>query len=320
MVKSLSSGKKLVALTVLAIVFTLIYQFIFVDMKYFDYAMYIRTPKLIAMVIAAFCIGTASIVFQSIIKNRIVTPCLLGMNSLYILVHTGIVFFLGSSNILAANKQVSFLVDIVIMGFAGTIIYGALFKKTKYNILYVLLAGTVLATFFTSVSSTMTRTMDPNEYDQLLTELVAGFDHVNSELIIMALVLIVITALIFYKDIKLLDVITLGKNQAINLGVDYDKTVRRLLIGITFFITIATALVGPISFLGLIIANLSRELFRTYKHSYLMLGSALMGIVVLLGGQILIEHVFGFGTQISVFINLFGGGYFLYLVLKNKGA
>ncbi len=320
MVRLLSSSKKIIILTLLAIAFALVYQFIFVDMKYFDYAMYIRTPKLIAMVIAAFCIGTASIVFQSIIKNRIVTPCLLGMNSLYILVHTSIVFILGSSNVLAANKQVSFLVDVVIMGFAGTIIYGALFKKTKYNILYVLLAGTVLTTFFTSISNTMTRTMDPNEYDQLLTELVAGFDHVNSELITMALILIVITILIFYRDLKLLDVITLGKNQAINLGVNYDKTVRRLLIGITFFITIATALVGPISFLGLIIANLSRELFKTYKHSYLMIGSALMGVVVLLGGQILIEHVFGFGTQISVFINLFGGGYFLYLVLKNKGA
>ena len=206
------------------------------------------------------------------------------------------------------------------MAFAGASIYGVLFKKTNYNILYVLLAGTVLATFFTSISDTMTRTMDPNEYDVLLSELVAGFDHVNSELILMAVGLIILTIIVFWRDIKLLDVITLGKNQAINLGVDYDKTINRLLIAVTFFITIATALVGPISFLGLIIANLSREALKTYKHGYLMIGSFLMGVVVLLGGQTLIEHVFGFGTQISVFINLFGGIYFLYLVMKNKGA
>ncbi len=318
--KGFSSLQKLIALLVLSVVFGLVYQFIFVDMNFFDYAMHIRTPKLVTMIIAAFCIGTASIVFQSIIRNRIVTPCLLGMNSLYIIVHTAIVFFLGSSSLLASNKYVSFLVDIAIMGVAGTIIYGSLFKKTKYNILYVLLAGTVLATLFTSITNTMTRVMDPNEYDQLLTELVAGFDHVNAELIYIALGLMVVTVIIFWKEVRLLDVITLGKNQAINLGVDYDKTVRKLLIGVTFFITIATALVGPISFLGLIIANLSRELFKTYKHSYLMIGSALMGVVVLLGGQTLIEHVFGFGTQISVFINLFGGAYFLFLVLKNKGA
>ena len=318
--KTMTTNKKLALLVVLAIVLAVVYQFIFVDMKYFEYAMKLRMPKLITMSIAAFCIGTATIVFQSIINNRIVTPCLLGMNSLYILIHTAIVFFLGSGHMFASNKYASFLADIALMGILGTVIYGTLFKKTNYNILYVMLAGTVLATFFTSISNTMTRTMDPNEYDVLLSELVAGFDHVNSELIIMALIFIAITIAIFWRDIKLLDVITLGKNQAINLGVDYDKTITRLLIGVTFFITIATALVGPISFLGLIIANLARESLKTYRHSHLMIGSFLMGVVVLLGGQTLIEHVFGFGTQISVFINLFGGIYFLYLVLKNKGA
>ena len=316
----ISSQKKLIILIALSIILGITYQFVFVDMKYFDYAMMIRSPKLMSMVIAAFCIGTASIVFQSIIKNRIVTPCLLGMNSLYIVIHTGLVFFLGSNGFITGSKTNAYLIDIALMGFAGTLIYGTLFKKTKYNVLYVLLAGTVLATFFTSISNTMTRTMDPNEFDVLLSELVAGFDHVNSELILMSIGLMILTAIVFWRDIKLLDVITLGKDQAINLGVDYDKTVRRLLIGVTFYITIATALVGPISFLGLIIANLAREFFKTYKHSYLMLGSFLMGCVVLLGGQTLIEHVFGFGTQISVFINLFGGAYFLYLVLKNNGG
>ena len=52
--------------------------------------MKIRTPKLIVMLITAFAIGGASIVFQSIIHNTIVTPCLLGMNSLYTLIHTAV--------------------------------------------------------------------------------------------------------------------------------------------------------------------------------------------------------------------------------------
>ncbi len=315
-----TSSRKLALLLLLALLSIVVYQFINVDMRFFDYAMYIRTPKMLAMVIAGFCIGIASIIFQSIINNRIVTPCLLGMNSLYILIHTAIAFFLGSSSIFSANKYISFTTDIVLMGILGTLIYGTLFKKTGYNMLYVLLSGTVLATFFSSLSNTLVRTMDPNEYDKLLSELVAGFDHVNAELIVLAVIFIIITLLVFRKDMKLLDVLTLGKNQAINLGVDYDRSIARLLIAVTFLITIATALVGPISFLGLIIANLAREFFKTYKHSYLMLGTALMGVIILLLGQTLIEHVFGFGTQISVFINLFGGLYFLYLVLKNKGV
>lgn len=87
--------------------------------------------------------------------------------------------------------------------------------------------------------------------------------------------MVVLAVLIFVlrKDIALLDVLTLGKAQAINLGVDYDKSIRRLLLGVTLAIAVATAVVGPISFMGLIVANLSRQLLKTYRHSQLILGS-----------------------------------------------
>ncbi len=310
---------KLILMFFLAIALGIGFQFIDVNLNYFEFSMSIRTPKLITMIIASFCIGTASIVFQSVIANRIVTPCLLGMNGLYILIHTALAFVFGATSVIFSNKNLTFMIDVALMGVFGTIIYGFLFKKTKSNILYVLLAGSVMATLFTSISSTLTRIMDPNEYDVLLTTLVAGFDHVNAEIIVLATILIVVIILALKKDLEVLDVLTLGKNQAINLGVDYDKTITRLLVGIVLFITIATALVGPISFLGLIIANISRELFKTYKHTYLMIGSFLSGMIVLFLGQILIEHVFNFGVVISVFINLFGGIYFLYLILRNKG-
>ncbi|HIW94504.1 MAG TPA: iron chelate uptake ABC transporter family permease subunit, partial [Candidatus Flavonifractor merdipullorum] len=78
--------------------------------RLFAYAMKIRTPKLIVMLITAFAIGGASIVFQSVIHNTIVTPCLLGMNSLYTLIHTAVVFFLGSSSAIAASPNLSFAV------------------------------------------------------------------------------------------------------------------------------------------------------------------------------------------------------------------
>ena len=120
------------------------------------------------------------------------------------------------------------------------------------------------------------------------------------------------------RELALLDVITLGKDQAINLGVDYDRCVRRLLLGVTLCIAVATAMVGPISFLGLIIANLSRQLLKTYRHSQLILGSALFGMIVLVGGQLLVEHVYSYTIPVSVFITVGGGVYFLYLLLTNR--
>ena len=279
----------------------------FSNPKLLAYAMKIRTPKLIVMLITAFAIGGASIVFQSIINNTIVTPCLLGMNSLYTLIHTAVVFFLGSASVVASNANLSFAVDVVLMGIAATVIYSWIFKKTKHNVLYVLLVGTVLTSFFGSIQTTLTRVMDPNEYDSLLNTLVASFSNINSEIIVFSLILLASVIFALRRELALLDVLTLGKEQAINLGVDYDRCIRRLLLGVTLCIAVATAMVGPISFLGLIIANLSRQLLKTFRHTQLVLGSALFGMIVLVGGQLIVEHVYSYSVPVSVFITVGGG-------------
>lgn len=313
--------RRLIILSALVLLCAVLYMLVevnFGNSKLFAYSMRIRVPKLIVMLITAFAIGGASIVFQSIINNTIVTPCLLGMNSLYTLIHTAVVFVAGSASIVASNANLAFAVDVMIMGAAATVIYSWLFKKTKHNVLYVLLVGTVLTSFFSSIQSTLTRVMDPNEYDTLLNNLVASFSNVNSEIIVFCLALIALIIFALRKELALLDVLTLGRDQATNLGVDYDKCIRRLLLGVTLCIAVATAMVGPISFLGLIIANLSRQLLRTYRHWQLVLGSTFFGMIVLVFGQLLVEHAFSYAIPVSVFITVGGGIYFLYLLLARK--
>ena len=188
--------RRLIILSALVLLCAVLYMLVevnFGNSKLFAYSMRIRVPKLIVMLITAFAIGGASIVFQSIINNTIVTPCLLGMNSLYTLIHTAVVFVAGSASIVASNANLAFAVDVMIMGAAATVIYSWLFKKTKHNVLYVLLVGTVLTSFFSSIQSTLTRVMDPNEYDTLLNNLVASFSNVNSEIIVFCLALLALS-------------------------------------------------------------------------------------------------------------------------------
>lgn len=312
---------KLIALAAFVVAVIAAYMLInvnFANPKFVKFAMKLRTPKLVAMLVASFAIGAASIVFQSIINNRIVTPCLLGMNSLYTLIHTLIFFALGSGSIFAANDNIAYVIDLVVMAVVATFIYGFLFKKTNYNVLYVLLIGTVLSSLFGSIQSSMIFVMDPNEYDILLETLVASFDNINSEIIVFCIVLLAVLAIALRKDLKLLDVITLGKDQAINLGVDYDRVVRRLLIGVTLCIAVATAMIGPISFLGLIIANLGRQFLKTFRHTQLIVGSGLIGMLALVGSQCLVERVFDYAVPVSVFITIGGGIYFLWLLMRGK--
>ena len=313
--------RKLALLVFLVVVAAAAYLFTdvsFANERLFRYAMKIRIPKLIAMLVTAAAIGGASIVFQSVINNTIVTPCLLGMNSLYTLIHAVVVFVAGSGSFLVVNGNISFAVDLVLMGVAATVIYSYLFRKTNHNILYVLLIGTVLTSFFGSIQSTLVRVMDPNEYDSLLASLVASFSNINSKIIGFAVLLLAVLIFALRRELALLDVLTLGRDQAVNLGVDYDRAIRRLLLGVALCIAIATAMVGPISFLGLIIANLSRQLLKTYRHSQLIAGSALFGMIVLAGGQMIVEQVFVYAVPVSVFLTVGGGIYFLYLLLGKR--
>lgn len=316
-----SSRKRFMILILLALIFIALYMTInvrFDHPKLLVYAMEQRSTKVVVILVVAFAIGAASLVFQSIINNTIVTPCLLGMNSLYSLVHTAVAFFLGTGSVLARNSNLSFLADLLIMGVAATFIYSYIFKKTRHNVLYVLLIGTVLTSFFSSIQNTLVRSMDPNEYETLLATLVASFSNINDEIILLSVMLMACVVFALRKELEVLDVITLGKAQAINLGVDYDNTIRKLLLGVVLFISIATALVGPISFFGLIVANLSREMFKTYRHTELILGSTLIGVLLLIAGQLIVEHVYSYAIPISVFITVGGGLYFLYLLLAQR--
>lgn len=305
----------MVVLAGLVLLFIGLYQFAFVNPKFFAYAMGLRLPRLAVILIAGFAISAAAIVFQTIIRNTIVTPCLLGMNSLYLLIHTAVVFFLGSGSLFAVNPVYAFAADVIVMGFVAGFIYYTIFQKTGGNVLYVLLIGTVLSTFFSSMQNSLTRIMDPNEYDALLNTLTASFTNVNAACIIPGALLLAAIAWWLRKDLAILDVISLGREQAVSLGVDYERTLRRLMVGVALYIAVATALVGPLSFLGLITANIARRLFTTYRHTWLIAGSACVGMLILTAGQFVVEHVMVYAVPVSVFVTIGGGIYFLYLVL-----
>lgn len=308
----------MVALTLLVAAAYTLFGLRFSNPRLLNYQLSRRIPKLIVIALTAFSIGSASIVFQSVINNTIVTPCLLGMDALYTLVHTLVYFFAGAASILVTKRQLAFAVDLVIMAVVSVIIYSYIFRKTGSNVLYVILIGTVLTSFFGSLQSTITRIMDPSSYETLLTTLVASFDNANNSLIFFSIIVLAAIAIFFKKDLRLLDLLTLGKDKAVNLGVDYDKSIRRLLLAVTLYMTVATALVGPLAFLGLIIANLSRQLMQTYRHSYLIAASVLFGMIVLFAGQFLVERIFSYNLPVSVFITTGGGIYFLYLLLAKR--
>jgi iron complex transport system permease protein len=160
--------------------------------------------------------------------------------------------------------------------------------------------------------------MDPNDYDALLTALVASFTSVNSAVLVPAALLLALLAWALRRDLALLDVLALGPESAVSLGVDYRGAVMRLMVGVALAIAAATAVVGPLSFLGLITANIAREATGTFRHAVLVPASILAGIAVLAAGELAVEQAMNFAVPVSVFVTLLGGSYFLWLILRAK--
>lgn len=286
----------------------------------FDYALPRRAMKVLAMVLTGTAIAYATVIFQTITHNRILTPSIMGLDSLYLLLQTLFIFFLGSTHFTVINQQVNFILSVLSMVLFAFLLYRLLFKSNSQSIYFLLLIGIILGTFFSSISLFLQVLIDPNEFLRVQDKMFASFNNVNNDLIWWALLIIVAIVLYGWRYMKELDVLSLGRDTAINLGVDYDSLVKKMLILSAILIAVSTALVGPITFFGLIVANLAYQFFATYKHSILITGATLFSIIALVGGQWIVERIFTFSTTLSVIINFIGGIYFIYLLLKESRA
>ncbi|HBA03570.1 MAG TPA: iron ABC transporter permease [Clostridium sp.] len=282
-----------------------------------DYNLSKRIPKVIAIAITGGSIAFSSMIFQTVTNNRILTPSILGLDSLYMFVQTISVFLFGASSIFMINRNMNFMVSVTIMLVGTLVLYKILFKKDgNSNIFFLLLVGTVLGTLFKSMTSFMQVIIDPNEFETLQSKMFASFANVNTDILLISVIALLIIFVLFYDDVKKLDVMLLGRDQAINLGIDFDRFSKKILIVVAVLVSISTALVGQITFLGLLVVNLSYQFLNTYKHSYQITGSILISIIALIAGQFIVERILNFGSTISIIINFIGGIYFIYLLMK----
>ena len=310
--------RRIIIMAVVALMFLTLYIVWGLNASNYRYNLSVRIPKVLGIFIAGGTIAVASILFQTITNNRIITPSIIGLDALYGLVQTFVVFIFGANSIFMTNKTINFLASGFLMVALAMVLFKVVLKKGENNIFFLLLVGTVVGTLFRSLSSFMQVLIDPNEFDALQTRLYASFSLVNTKIIFVSIIILLIIFAVLYDDFKKLDVMSLGREQAINLGVDYDKFSKKILIIVAILVSLSTALVGPITFLGVIVVNLTYEIIKSYRHSELILVSILISVIALVGGQFLVERVFNFNTTISIVINFIGGIYFINLLLKES--
>ena len=308
-----------VSLFLLAII-TLLMIFLFLTYNTYgnwSFALSLRGRKLLAFVIVGLLTSFSTITFQTISENHFLTPSILGFDSLYVLIQTVLFFIFGQS--LQGDPRL-FIINVFLMVLLSVTLFSALLKKEKQDLFLLLMIGMILGTLFRSLSTFLQVLMDPNEYDKLQGKLFASFSNVDVSLLVLVIPIVIVLVILFLQASPKLDVLHLGNEQAINLGINVNRFRKYMLLLVSIAVALATALIGPITFLGFIVANVTYQWMNTYQHKYLFLSGALLSILFLVAGQFLVEQVFKMNTTLSVVIEFSGGLYFVWKLMKQKGG
>lgn len=275
-----------------------------------------RMNSVIAMAVVAVCQAVATVAFQTVTNNRIITPSIMGFESLYVAIHTSTVYFLGAAGLNNTRTLEMFVVQLVLMVGLSLILYTWLLAGDNPNVHAMLLVGIVLGGGLGSVSTFMQRLLTPSEFDVLTARLFGSVNNADPSYYPLAVPLVLVAAGLMYVNSRRLNVLSLGRDVAVNLGVNHKKHAVYTLVLVSVLMAVSTALVGPMTFLGFLVATLAYQFADTYDHRYVFPMAALLGYCILAGAYFIMNHIFYAQGVVSIIIELVGGLTFLIVVLR----
>lgn len=309
---------KLLLFLVVLLISISIFLFIGINRNNAQYLISTRGIKLLSIILSGTCIAVSTLIFQTVTDSRILTPSVMGLDSMYVFLQTVLIFIFKRKFPILVESVPKFLITTFFMVLVSVLLQSFFTNKSKGKILYMILIGMIVGTFLDSLSNGIQMVMDPDEFLILQSSLFASYNKVNIYLLGISYGVLGLSLLWLKDDIVKLDVMSLGYSQSINLGLDYKSLLRKKLTIVGILVSISTALVGPVMFLGLLTVNISKEILRTYKHKHLLLSSTLLSIVFLILGQLLVEKVFNNSFPVGTIINFVGGIYLLSILLKER--
>ncbi|WP_285115452.1 iron chelate uptake ABC transporter family permease subunit [Propionibacterium freudenreichii] len=277
-----------------------------------------RLASLVVIAVVAFSQALATVAFQTITNNRIITPSIMGFESLYRAVQTSAVYFLGVAGVVALQGVPQFLIQVAVMVALAVALYGTLLSGRHANLQVMLLIGIVIGAGLGSVATFMQRMLSPSEFDVLSARMFGNISNAEASYLPVAVPLCLAAGLGLWVRSQRLNVMALGASAATGLGLNHRRETMLGLTLVSVLIAVSTALVGPMTFFGLLVATLTYSLAGTHDHRRIFPVAVLTGFVVLAGAYFVMRYVFYAQGMVSVIIELVGGTTFL-IVLLRKG-
>ncbi|MFW3387241.1 UNVERIFIED_CONTAM: iron chelate uptake ABC transporter family permease subunit [Kocuria sp. CPCC 205274] len=275
-----------------------------------------RVTSVVIMAVVAFCQAIATVSFQTATNNRIITPSIMGFESLYVAIQTSTVYFMGAAGILVLQGVPQFLLQVALMVALSLALYGWLLSGRYGNLQVMLLVGIIIGGGLGSVSTFMQRLLSPSEFDVLSARLFGSVTNAQADYLPVAVPLCLLAGGALWLRSSRLNVVALGRDVSLNLGLRHRAEIMGTLFLVSVLMAVSTALVGPMTFLGFLVATLAYQFADTYDHRHLFPVAVLTGFLVLTGAYFVLNHVFYAQGVVSIIIELVGGSVFLYVILR----
>lgn len=276
----------------------------------------LRRDALIAIALVALCQAFATVAFHTATNNRIITPSIMGFESIYVAVQTSVIFFFGSVGLASFDGTPAFLLQSGLMVLFAVALFGWLLSGRFGNIQVMLLVGIVLGGGLRSLSTFMQRLLDPNEFDILTARTFGNIGNANTDNFGIVIPVVLVVCVLLYLRSRRLNVVALGNDTANNLGVNHRRELMILLLLISVLMAMTTSLVGPMTFLGFLVATIAYQLTDTYDHRLIFPVAALIGYVFLTGSYFIMRNFFDAEGAVTIIIELIGGSVFLLFILR----
>lgn len=274
-----------------------------------------RLPRVLAAMAVGAALSIAGLSMQSLFKNPLASPSILGISSgaafgasLAISFGTGTVIF-GSY----ATPAMAFIMCFVTLGLVCVI------ARSKYGISTVtlLLAGVAVGAFFNGLVSLLQYVADDDTLGSIVYWTMGSFNKVTWASFGRCIIPVIVGAIVLSVIYRELNLISAGEEQAANMGVNVKQVRWVVIIGTALCVGGSVSLAGTIGFVGLIVPHIFRMIVGP-NHKLLVPMCIFGGAAFLLLMDTLAKTAFVMSFPVGIFTSLLGAPFFVYILKTRK--
>lgn len=277
-----------------------------------------RLPKALTAVITGAAISVAGLIMQTLFRNPLAGPYVLGVSSGASL---GVAIYLLAGGLLPVALTQSGW-GLVIAAITGAVLVLLLVLAVSLHVrqaVSLLIIGIMFGQIAGSLVTILQNSSNPDSLKLFVVWTFGSLSAVGWNYMQVMLLLITVGLIIVFAIQKSLNGLLLGENYAQGLGINITRTRFLIIVAVALLAGTTTAFTGPIAFIGMAVPHLARGLFRTSDHSITIPGTMLCGAILLLLCDLATQlPADGYTLPINAISALVGAPIIIWIILKNK--